>query len=414
VSMDSPATARHGWRLPRHELAILLATAAVYVLTGWADPNHTYFANWAESRDIILRNTALLGIIALGSAVVIIAGGIDLSAGSMVAFSATTCALVLTLCAAPDDRRLVTVGPGGIAAAIAAALLAGLLVGTLHAWLITTIRLPPFVATLATLVGLRSFARALCLFVTKQRWGSESQQINVNTPFFVWLKEHNVWIMTATFIALALLTWLILSRTVLGRHLYALGGNEQAARLSGIRTDNVKWFAYCFGSLTAALAGIFLMADSSVAQPGNLARGYELNAIAAAVVGGCSLQGGAGTVPGTVLGALFLRVVIDAVSKLIKASADVYEGMIVGIIVALAVTCTQFGRFGQGGRSLFPGIRGLAAIPAIAILLGLLATMAAANVDLLAGRTALFGGVVGAGVLVALAAVRHLQGRRGP
>lgn len=401
-----------GWRLPRHELALLAATAAVFLVTGWLDPNHTYFANWAESRDIILRNTALLGIIALGSAVVIIAGGIDLSAGSMVAFSATTCALVLTLCSSPDDRRLVTVGPVGITAAIAAALLAGPLVGTLHTWLITAIRLPPFVATLATLVGLRSFARAMCLFVTKERWGSESQQINVNTPFFAWLKEHNVWIMTGTFLVLALLTWLILSRTVLGRHLYALGGNEQAARLSGIRTDNVKWFAYCFGGFTSALAGIFLMADSSVAQPGNLARGYELNAIAAAVVGGCSLQGGAGTVPGTVLGALFLRLVIDAVSKLIKASADVYEGMIVGIIVALAVTFTQVGRFSRTGQALFPGARGLAAIPTIAVFAGLLATMAAANVEWLRGRTGLFGTVVGLAVVAALAAVRRFEGRR--
>jgi ribose/xylose/arabinose/galactoside ABC-type transport system permease subunit len=412
--MASSGTSGGGWRLPRHELALLAATVAVFLATGWLDPNHTYFANWAESRDIILRNTALLGIIALGSAVVIIAGGIDLSAGSMVAFSATTCGLVLTLCAAPDDRRLVTVGPGGIAAAIAAALLSGPLVGTLHTWLITSIRLPPFVATLATLVGLRSFARAMCLFVTKERWGSESQQINVNTPFFAWLKEHNVWIMTATFLILALLTWLLLSRTVLGRHLYALGGNEQAARLSGIRTDNVKWFAYCFGGLTSAIAGVFLMADSSVAQPGNLARGYELNAIAAAVVGGCSLQGGAGTVPGTVLGALFLRLVIDAVSKLIKASADVYEGMIVGIIVALAVTFTQVGRFSRTGQPLFAGARGLAAIPTIAVFAGLLATMAAANVEWLRGRTAIFGAGVGLAVVAALAAVRWFEGRRAP
>ncbi|MEI6635226.1 MAG: ABC transporter permease, partial [Planctomycetota bacterium] len=306
-----------GWRLPRHELALLAATVAVFVVTGWLDPNHTYFTNWAESSEIILRNTALLGIIALGAAVVIIAGGIDLSAGSMVAASATTCALILMICSEPGDKRLVTVGPLGISAAIGGAMASGLLVGTLHTWLITSIRLPPFIATLATLVGLRSFARAMCLFVTKERWGSESQQINVNTPFFSWLKEHNVVITTGTFLVLAILTWLILSRTVLGRHLYALGGNEQAARLSGVRTDNVKWFAYCFGSLTSALAGIFLMADSSVAQPGTLARGYELNAIAAAVVGGCSLQGGVGTVPGTVLGALFLRLVIDAVSKLI-------------------------------------------------------------------------------------------------
>lgn len=410
--MDAPGSAPRGWRLPRHELALLAAIVLVFVATGWLDPNHTYFTNWAESRDIILRNTALLGIIALGAAVVIIAGGIDLSAGSMVAFSATTCALILMLFSNVDDRRLVTVGPGGIAAAVGGALLSGLLVGTLHTWLITSIRLPPFVATLATLVGLRSFARAMCLFVTRERWGSESQQINVNTPFFAWLKEHNVWITTGTFLVLALLTYLILSRTVLGRHLYALGGNEQAARLSGIRTENVKWFAYCFGSLTSALAGIFLMADSSVAQPGQLARGYELNAIAAAVVGGCSLQGGVGTVSGTVLGALFLRVVIDAVSKLIKASADVYEGMIVGIIVALAVTLTQFGQLARSGRTLFSGARGLAAIPTIAIFAALLATMGAANVEAFKGRTGILGIAVGGVVLVLLGGVRWLEGRR--
>ena len=254
----------------------------------------------------------------------------------------------------------------------------------------------------------------MCLFVTKERWGSESQQINVNTPFFSWLKEHNVVITTGTFLVLAILTWLILSRTVLGRHLYALGGNEQAARLSGVRTDNVKWFAYCFGSLTSALAGIFLMADSSVAQPGTLARGYELNAIAAAVVGGCSLQGGVGTVPGTVLGALFLRLVIDAVSKLIKASADVYEGMIVGIIVALAVTLTQVGRFSRTGRTLFAGGRGLAAIPTIATFAGLLAMMSSGNVEAFQGRTGLVGTAVGMAVLAALAVIRWLEGRRTP
>ena len=410
--MDAPGTATRGWRLPRHELALLAAIVLVFVVTGWLDPNHTYFTNWAESRDIILRNTSLLGIIALGAAVVIIAGGIDLSAGSMVAFSATTCALILTLFSAVDDRRLVTVGPVGIAAAVGGAMLSGLLVGTLHTWLITAIRLPPFVATLATLVGLRSFARAMCLFVTRERWGSESQQINVNTPFFAWLKEHNVWISTGTFLVLALITYLVLSRTVLGRHLYALGGNEQAARLSGIRTENVKWFAYCFGSLTSALAGIFLMADSSVAQPGQLARGYELNAIAAAVVGGCSLQGGVGTVSGTVLGALFLRLVIDAVSKLIKASADVYEGMIVGIIVALAVTLTQFGQSSRTGRSLFAGVRGLAAIPTIAVFASLLATMGAANVEAFKGRTGLLGLVIGGLVLLLLGGVRWLESRR--
>jgi hypothetical protein len=103
--------------------------------------------------------------------------------------------------------------------------------------------------------------------------------------------------------------------------------------------------------------------------------------------------------------------VIDAVSKLIKASADVYEGMIVGIIVALAVTFTQVGRRGPAGRSFFAGLRGLAAIPTIAIFAALLATMAAANVPALAGRTGLFGCLVGGVTVVALALVRRLESR---
>jgi hypothetical protein len=113
-----------------------------------------------------------------------------------------------------------------------------------------------------------------------------------------------------------------------------------------------------------------------------------------------------------VLGALFLRLVIDAVSKLIKASADIYEGMIVGIIVALAVTLTQVGQAAKGGRVLFPGVRGLAAIPTIATFAGLLAMMGAANVDAIKGRTAAFGMVAGCCVLVILAAVRWMESRR--
>lgn len=409
-----PLLAQSGprWAVPFHELALLLAIAVVFALTGLLDRNHTYFTNFQDSAVIILRNTSLLGIIALGAAVVIIAGGIDLSAGSMVAFSATTCALVLVLFAEPGDKRLVTVGPLGVACGIGSGILAGFLVGTLHMWLVTSIKLPPFVATLATLVGLRSFARAMCEFVTRQTWGNSAAQINVNTPFFQWVKEHNVWLSTATFAVLAVVTWIILSRSVLGRHIYALGGNEQAARLSGIRTENVKWFAYCFGAMTASIAGIFAMADSSVAQPVNLARGYELNAIAAAVVGGCSLQGGIGTVTGTVLGTLFLRLVIDAVAKLIKSNADVYEGMIVGIVVALAVTLTQVRQLVRSGGEFFPGVRGLFAIPTLSLGVGMLATMSSANIDFLKGRMVLFGVAVGLVTFFLLGVVKLIEWQR--
>jgi ribose/xylose/arabinose/galactoside ABC-type transport system permease subunit len=397
--------------LPLNELALVLAITLVFVVTGLVDRNHTYFTNFESSAVIILRNTVILGMIALGAAVVIVSGGIDLSVGSMMAFSATTCALVMTLFTDPSDKMLMRVGPLGVSCGIGAGILAGFLVGTLHAWLITVVRLPPFVATLASLVGLRSFARAMCEFVTTQRWGSQYQQVNVNTPIFIYIKQ-NLWISTTVFVVLAIVTWIILSRTVLGRHIYALGGNEQAARLSGIRTDNIKWFAYCFGAMTASIAGIFAMADGSVAQPVNLARGYELNAIAAAVVGGCSLQGGVGTVTGTVLGALFLRIVIDAVAKLIKAGADVYEGMIVGIVVVMAVTLTQVRHLLQSGREFFPGVRGTMAIPTLAVAAGLLAMMGSANVEALQGRTFVFGGAVGVVTLVVLGLVKVLELRR--
>jgi hypothetical protein len=144
----------------------------------------------------------------------------------------------------------------------------------------------------------------------------------------------------------------------------------------------------------------------------NLARGYELNAIAAAVVGGCSLQGGIGTVTGTVLGTLFLRLVIDAVAKLIKSNADVYEGMIVGIVVALAVTLTQVRQLLRSGGEFFPGARGIAAIPTLAIAAGLLATMSSANSELMKGRMILFGVAVGVLTLFVLGVIKLLESVR--
>jgi ribose/xylose/arabinose/galactoside ABC-type transport system permease subunit len=281
-----------------------------------------------------------------------------------------------------------------VAAGCTASLLTGLLVGTLHAWLITAVRLPPFIATLATLVGLRSLARALAGSATAALLPTKNSQINVYDPVFKLVRD-NVWIPVAVFGVLAFVTWLMLSRTVLGRHLHALGGNEPAARLAGIRTDGVKWFAYCYAATTAALAGLFYVANESVAAPANQARGHELNAIAAAVVGGCSLSGGVGTVPGTVLGTIFLRVVIDAVSKVIKTEAEIYEGLIVGVVVVLAVTFSQLGQVAAGGRRLLPGALGLCAIPTLAILAGgVVAMTASPRAGLAAGLAAL--GLLGA------------------
>ncbi len=409
------------WPFPLTETAIFLAIVLVYLVTGALDPNHTYFNAWDASAKMILRNAALLGIVALGASVVIIVGGIDLSSGSMIAFSATTCALIMMFFTQPEvqasgriamDTGLVTVSGLGIFLAMVGAVLSGLMVGTLHTWMVTSIRLPPFVATLATLVGLRSFARGMCLFLTKQYWGSETEKITVNTPFFGWLRENNVWISSVVFLVLALVTWVILSRTVLGRHIYAIGGNEEAARLSGIRTENVKWFAYCFSGLCSAIAGIFLMADNSTVQPALMAQGFELNAIASAVVGGCSLQGGIGTVLGTALGALFLRVVIDAVAKLIKAGADVYQGMIVGIIVVVAVTSTQFSTISHSSRQFFPGWRGIWAIPTISLAAGMCVMMGSANIQFAKDRLLLVGIIVTLVSLAILSFIKLLESHR--
>lgn len=353
-----------------NEIALVIAILMVVIVTVFADSSQSYLQDPATSAEDIFRNAAMLTIFALGASVVIIAGGIDLSAGSMIAFSGTTIACTMlgiqslgTLENPVAQWKVVTGG-------ISAGLLSGFLVGTLHAWLITSVGLPPFVATLATLVGLRSLARVMGETVTQALLSGKKSQIPIEQPFFSdFLRQRvDLWIYTA--IALAIFTFVLLGYTILGRHLYALGGNEQAARLSGLRTDRLKWFAYVFGAMTASLASIFYLANEGVSAPVTQARGHELNAIAAAVVGGCSLKGGIGTVTGTLLGALFLRVVIDAVAKIIKSGADVWEGLIVGVVVVLAVTFSQLRTTSHSGKSLFGGALGVCAIAILSIVAG--------------------------------------------
>jgi ribose/xylose/arabinose/galactoside ABC-type transport system permease subunit len=344
----------------RHEFLLLWAILVVVILTTLLDSQHNYLNNaWTSIVDIT-RQTSMLGIFSLGAAIVIIAGGIDLSSGSVIAFSGSVCATLLLLLAPDEMIRAEPVGTGPIVLAILGTLAVGFLIGSLHAWLITVVGLPPFVATLATLVGLRSFGRIIVENVTETMMGGRSTQIQIFDANFRYLAT-SVWIPAVVFAGLAISTWLLLSRTVTGRHLYALGGNEQAARLSGIRTERLKWLAYSTSAVLSSIAGILYIGDASVADPQTLGRGYELNAIAAAVVGGCSLQGGVGTIPGTVLGALFLRTVIDGVSKVIKTGADVYEGFIVGCVVVFAVAFSQF-KIGRQSVRFFSGALGTVTI----------------------------------------------------
>ena len=386
-----------------NEIALVIAILVVIVVTIFADSSQSYLQDPATSAEDILRNAAMLTIFALGASVVIIAGGIDLSAGSMIAFSGTTIACTMlgiqSLGTFENPVAPWKVVTGGIAAG----LFAGFLVGTLHAWLITSVGLPPFVATLATLVGLRSLARVMGETVTQVLLSGKKSQIPIEQPFFTdFLRQRvDLWIYTA--IGLAIFTFVLLGYTILGRHLYALGGNEQAARLSGLRTDRLKWFAYVFGAMTASLASVFYLANEGVSAPVTQARGHELNAIAAAVVGGCSLKGGVGTVAGTLLGALFLRVVIDAVAKIIKSGADVWEGLIVGVVVVLAVTFSQLRMATSSGRTLFGGGLGVCAIAILSVVAG---TVIGVNLGSVSGI------VVGIGMILFLSGVRWAENHR--
>jgi len=382
----------------RTEWGLLAAIVVVVLLTAAVDTQHVYFTKPGDSAVNVLRQTALLGIFTLGAAVVIIAGGIDLSSGSVIAFSGTVCAIIMVQLAPAEMRQGTPVGIPVMAAAIAVTLVVGFLIGSLHTWLITVLGLPPFVATLATLVGLRSLGRGLVAY-----YSQGSSQIQIFDEQFRFLAT-SVWIPVLLFLVLAVVVWILMSRTVAGRHLYALGGNETAARLSGLRTDGLKWLAYSLSAMLSSVAGILYICEVATADPEKLGKGYELNAIAAAVVGGCSLLGGVGTIPGTVLGVLFLRVVIDGVAKIIKRSADIYEGLIVGMVVVVAVAFTQVREAGRRGKRFLAGPLGVVTILNLSVLSGVLAALFGQDY-------ALDGRMIGGLALVLLIVARLIEGR---
>ena len=358
--------------------------------------NQSYYQLPLVNAAEILTHTALLGIFALGAGIVIISGGIDLSSGSVIAFSGSICGLLMMAFSPVDEngvRDMEALAGGWIGLAICISIFVGLLVGTFHAWLITVVGLPPFVATLASLVGLRSLARIMNKAVTKSLVGRDITKLTLDSDGFLLLRHWSVPL--SVFLVLSAGAWLLLNRSVIGRHLFAMGGNEEAARLSGIRTDRLKWLAYVMGAVTASIAGVLYAARVGSVDPVTMGLGYELNAIAAAVVGGCSLSGGIGAVGGIMLGVFFLRVVIDSVSKLFKGNPDESEGLIVGILIVLAVALNELRARDGGRKTFFPGVLGTLTIGILAILVGLVAQTLivgdfhSAAVGLYAGTTTL-------------------------
>jgi len=303
------------WAAPLVALIVLSAALSLY------DPNFRKLENLSN----IGFQTAVIVTLAAGQTLVIIAGGIDLSVGSVLALVGVVTALVLA-----NEKP--------IPLAILAGLSVGIGCGLVNGFLVTKGRIPPFIATL----GMMGVARGLALVLSK----GQNIFIPQEPPFEPFLElGTGRWLgIPAPFLiaaVVAALTEIFLSFTRFGRYLYAVGGNREAARLSGIPVNHILLTVFVLCGLTAAMGGIVETARLSVGQPtgGQL---YELHAIAAAVLGGASLAGGRGSVLGTVLGALLMAVIRNG-SDLLNIPYE-WQQVILGALVVLAVLFDQWRR----------------------------------------------------------------------
>lgn len=264
---------------------------------------------------IVLRQISLNGILAVAVTFVIIAGGIDLSLGSVVALSGVAAASF----AHPDTYPVILPVIIGI--------LTGLVIGLFNGLVITKAKVAPFIVTL----GMMTIARGLALVVSNGRPVS-----NLSKPFnFIGGGDlFHIPVPILIFAIVGILSAIILNNTKKGRYIYAVGGNENAARASGINVGSVKLFTYIICSGLAGLAGVVLASRINTGQP-NAGIAYELDAIAAVVIGGTSLSGGIGTITGTVIGALIIGVINNGLDLMNISSY--YQQIIKGLIIIGAV-----------------------------------------------------------------------------
>jgi ribose transport system permease protein len=265
----------------------------------------------------ILVATAVNGVLAMGVTFIIITGGIDLSVGTTMTFCSVVLGLAVTNAGLP-----LWVG-------IPAALLGGALVGTVNGVLIAKAKIPPFIATLGMLNVTRGLAQILS-DVRPIYFEGTPQFYDIFMGKFVLGIPNVVFIMFGA----AIIASLVLTKTTLGRYTFALGSNEEATRLSGVNVDAWKIAVYATGGLFAGLGGILIAARMTSAQP-SVGMGYELEAIAAAVIGGTSLSGGEGSIMGTVIGAFIISTLTIGLS--ITGVPDQWKLVITGLVVIGAV-----------------------------------------------------------------------------
>ena len=273
----------------------------------------------------VLRRTALFGILAVGVAFVIITGGIDLSIGSVVCLVGVGFPwLTVTL-----DWPLW--------AGLAFVFLVPLAIGLTHGILVTKLNLQPFIVTLCGLLMYRGITRG---FTRDQSAGLQNELSGIR-----WLVKDDIPILPNFGIPVplliltlvAVLASIYLNKTIYGRYLLALGNNEEAARFSGIDTDKMKIIAYVICSMLAGLGGLLFVIDTNSAQPVDFGNFYELYAIAAAVLGGCSLRGGTGTILGVIIGTALLQLLRNMINLVDWISPNIEFAVIGAVILAGAV-----------------------------------------------------------------------------
>ncbi len=286
---------------------VVLVVAAL--AAGLAFPDFLHPGNLGD----IVTAASFLGLVAIGQTFVVILGGFDLSVGSMVGLGT-----VLAAYAAPY----------GVLAALALPMAAGLLVGLIDGLLIVRARMAPFIVTLAALLALKGLAVLLA-----------GESLVIADPGWFGRVANGSWLGIGNLVAILLLAYalaaLLLNRTRYGAAVFAIGGNEEAARMLGVRVERVKIATYCLSGTLAGLAGSLLAAhlSSGLSSAGT---GYELQSIAAAVIGGVLLTGGVGTMLGALSGVLLLGVIENVINQIGSLSAA-YQGLASGAFLLLAV-----------------------------------------------------------------------------
>lgn len=300
-------------------IAILIFEILFFGWYLWPDGSRSHpFLN-AENALLILKYSSIYGIAAVGAAVVIISGGIDLAPGSIIALASVVCGALF-------------VDAGwGLGPSLMAALSVGVGAGALSAILIVAVKLPPFIATL----GVMGITRGLAFIVTEGRYFDLSSKLSGG-----WrpLGLPADWVAPLVMIALAIVFQILMTRFQWGRQIFSIGGNETAALFSGVAVGRIKTSVYLLSGLLAAVAGVVLALVQGQGKA-DLATGYELDIIASAVVGGASLSGGRGSVLGAVLGTLIFGVLRNALPQI--PGATFYDRLIVGLAVIVIVVMDQ-------------------------------------------------------------------------